>query len=295
MIATIGLALTLLVPVHQEEDLSKVEVKVVPVAPGLAMLAGAGGNIGVCYGDDGVFVVDDDYAPLTDRIKAAIATLSNKPVRFVVNSHWHGDHTGGNENLGKAGVVIVAHDNVRKRLSVDQFVAAFNETFKASPAIALPIVTFADAVSFHVNGDDIRVFHVPPAHTDGDAVIQFAKANAVHMGDTYFNGMYPFIDVASGGSLEGMIGAVNKVLGGIDAATKVIPGHGPLSDKAGLTAYRDMLVAARNAIKPLVKAGKSRADVIAAKPTKALDAAWGGGFMKPDVFVGIVYDGIVKK
>lgn len=295
MIATLGLALTLLAPLPQDQDYSKVEVRVFPVAPGVAMLEGAGGNIGVSYGEDGVFVVDDEYAPLTDKIKAAIATLSDKPVRFVVNTHWHGDHTGGNENLGKGGVVIVAHDNVRKRMSVDQFLAAFNEHVPASPRAALPIVTFADAVTFHVNGDDIRAFHVAPAHTDGDAVIRFTKANAIHMGDTFFNGLYPFIDVASGGSLDGMIAAANQVLPGIDAATKVIPGHGPLTDKAGLTAYRDMLVAAGNAIRPLVKAGKSRDAVIAAKPTKALDAVWGHGFLKPDDFVGIVYDGMAKK
>ncbi len=293
MIAALAVTLALAAPV-QDEDFSKVEVKVVKAAPGIAMLMGAGGNIGVSWGEDGVFVVDDEYAPLTDRIKAAIATLTDKPVRFVVNTHWHGDHTGGNENLGKGGVVIVAHDNVRKRMSVDQFLAAFNETVKAAPHAALPVVTFADAVTFHVNGEEMRVFHVPPAHTDGDAIIHFTKGNVIHMGDTFFNGLYPFIDNASGGHLEGMIAAVDKVLAIATADTKIMPGHGELTDKAGLTRYRAMLVAVRDAMKPLIAAKKTRAEVVAAKPTKALDEVWGNGFLKPDDFVGIVYDGMVS-
>jgi glyoxylase-like metal-dependent hydrolase (beta-lactamase superfamily II) len=293
MIATLALTLALVAPI-QGQDVSKVEVKVEPLGPGLSMLTGAGGNLAVSSGPDGVLVVDDDYAPLTDKIKAAIAKLGDKPIRFVVNTHWHGDHTGGNENLGKAGVVIVAQDNVRKRMSVEQFLEAFNEKVPASPAIALPIVTFTEGVTFHLNGETIQVFHVPPAHTDGDAVVRFVKADVIHMGDTYFNGMYPFIDASTGGNIDGMIEAANRVLAGCGAATRIVPGHGPLGDKASLTRYREMLVAARDAIRPLVKAGKSRADVVAAKPTKALDGAWGNGFMKPDDFVAVVYDGMVS-
>ncbi len=293
MIATLALTLALVAPI-QDQDLSRVEVKVEPLGPGLSMLTGAGGNLAVSSGPDGVLVVDDDYAPLTDKIKAAIAKLGDKPIRFVVNTHWHGDHTGGNENLGKAGVVIVAQDNVRKRMSVEQFLEAFNEKVPASPAIALPIVTFTEGVTFHLNGETIQVFHVPPAHTDGDAVVRFVKADVIHMGDTYFNGMYPFIDASTGGNIDGMIEAANRVLAGCGAATRLVPGHGPLGDKASLTRYRDMLVAARDAIRPLVKAGKSRADVVAAKPTKALDGVWGNGFMKPDDFVAVVYDGMVS-
>jgi glyoxylase-like metal-dependent hydrolase (beta-lactamase superfamily II) len=295
MMSMLAMTLLLRVAAPQAEDFSKAEVATVTVAPGLAMLAGPGGNIGVSTGDDGVFLIDDEYAPLTDKVTAAISLLSDKPVRFLVNTHWHGDHTGGNENLGKAGVVIVAQENVRKRMSVEQFLEAFGEKVAASPKLALPVITFADAVTFHMNGDDIRVFHVAPAHTDGDSIIQFQKANVVHMGDVFFNGMYPFIDVSTGGHLEGMIAAVDQVLPMLDAGTKIIPGHGPVSDKAALGRYREMLAAVRDAVKPLVAAGKSRSEAIAAKPTRALDGVWGNGFLKPDVFVGIVYDGMLKR
>jgi glyoxylase-like metal-dependent hydrolase (beta-lactamase superfamily II) len=295
MLSMLAAALLLTAAAPQDEDFSKAEVATVTVAPGIAMLVGPGGNIGVSTGDEGVFLIDDEYAPLTDKVTAAVSRLSDKPIRFLVNTHWHGDHTGGNENLGKAGVVVVAQENVRKRMSVEQFLEAFGEKVPASPKLALPIITFTDAVTFHMNGDEIRVFHVAPAHTDGDSIVQFQKAGVVHMGDVFFNGMYPFIDVSTGGHLEGMIAAVDQVLPKLDAGSKIIPGHGPLADKAVLVGYRAMLAAVRDAVKPLVVKGNSRAEVIAAKPTRALDAAWGNGFLKPDVFVGIVYDGMAKR
>ena len=289
------MAMLLLTPPPQDEDFSKVEVKSEKVADGVYVLAGAGGNIGVSAGADGVFLIDDEYAPLTDKIKAAILAISDKPIRFLLNTHWHGDHTGGNENLGKAGVLIIASENVRKRMSAEQFLEAFNEKVPASPAIALPMVTFTEAVTFYMNGDEIHAFHVAPAHTDGDSVIHFRKANVVHMGDVFFNGMYPFIDVSSGGNLDGMIAATDRVLALVDGSTKIIPGHGPVGDRGSLQGYRDMLAAVRHEIKPLVGAGKTRAEVVAAKPTKEFDATWGKGFLKPDVFAGIVYDGYAKQ
>ena len=272
-----------------QQDFSKVEVKAEKVADGLWMLTGAGGNIGVSAGPDGVFLVDDQYAPLTDKIKAAIATVSDKPVRFVVNTHWHGDHVGGNENLGKAGAVLVAHENVRKRMSKEQFIKLFNRTVPASAAAALPLVTFAESLSFHLNGEDIDAIHVPPAHTDGDVVVFFHKANVIHAGDLVFNGMYPVVDLSSGGSVDGMIGAADRILAAGDAATKIIPGHGPLATKADVKAFRDMLAASRDAIQPLVKAGKTLDQVKAAKPTAALDEKWGKGFIKPEVWTTVVY------
>lgn len=272
-----------------QQDFSKVEVKAEKVADGLWMLTGAGGNIGVSAGPDGVFLVDDQYAPLTDKIKAAIATVSDKPVRFVLNTHWHGDHVGGNENLGKAGAVLVAHENVRKRMSKEQFIQLFKRTVPASPAAALPLVTFAESLSFHLNGEDVDAFHVPPAHTDGDVVVFFRKANVIHAGDTVFNGMYPVVDLSSGGSVDGMIGAADRILAAGDAATKIIPGHGPLATKADVKAFRDMLAASRDAIQPLVKAGKTLDQVKAAKPTAALDEKWGKGFIKPEVWTTVVY------
>jgi cyclase len=276
-------------PAFAQQDLSKVEIKTEKLAEGIWMLTGSGGNIGVSAGADGVFMIDSQYAPLTDKIKAAIATVSDKPVRFLLNTHWHGDHVGGNENLGKTGVVIVAHDNVRKRMTSEQFNKIFDSKTPPSPAAALPLVTFVDSISFHVNGDDVDAFHVPPAHTDGDAIVYFRKANVLHMGDTFFNVMYPFVDLSTGGSIAGMIGACDRGLSMGDASTKVIPGHGPSGNKADLKAFRDMLVASRDAVAPLVKAGKTLDEVKAAKPTATLDEKWGNGFLKPDVWVSIVY------
>jgi cyclase len=279
----------------QDQDFSKVEVKAEKLAEGVHMLTGAGGNLGVSSGADGIFLVDDQYAPLTPKIKAALAAISDKPLRFVLNTHWHGDHTGGNENLAGTGALIVAHDNVRKRMSVDQFIEMFGRTVPASPALALPVVTFTDAVTFHLNGDEIQAFHVAPAHTDGDTIVVFRKANVVHMGDTFFNGLYPFIDLSSGGSLEGVIAAADRVLGAIDDDTRIIPGHGPAGRKADLKAFRDVLAGIRDKVKPMVAAGKTLAEVQAAKPTAAWDEAWGKGFMKPETFTAIVYQSLGGK
>ena len=276
----------------QQEDFDKVEVTSAKVGEGVYVLNGRGGNIGVSVGEDGVLIIDDQYAPLTIKIRAAVASLTPQPIRFVINTHWHGDHTGGNENLGKAGIVIVAQENVRNRMSVEQFIAAFGEKVPASPKAALPIITFADSVAFHLNGDDIQSFHVAPAHTDGDTVVHFKKANVVHMGDCFFNGIYPFIDLSSGGSIDGIVAAADKVLAMVDMNTKIIPGHGPMGDKAALQAYRDVMANIRDRVKALVTAGKTLDQVKAAQPTKDFDAKWGGGFLKPDVFTAIVYQSL---
>ncbi len=255
------------------------------------ILIGQGGNIGLSVGGDGAFVIDDQFAPLTPRILEEIAKLSDAPVRFVINTHWHGDHTGGNENLGKAGAIIVAHANVRRRMSERQFMEVFERTVEPSPEAALPVVTFERSLTFHWNDETIEVVHVPPAHTDGDSFVHFRHANAIHAGDLFFNGTYPFIDTGTGGHLAGMIQAVDRVLGRCDEKTRIIPGHGPLASRADLERYRRMLATTRDRIEPMVRAGRSRDEVIAAKPTADLDADWGGGFMKPDVWVGIAYDG----
>jgi cyclase len=273
----------------QQPDFSKVEVTSEKLAEGVYMLKGAGGNIGLSVGADAAFLIDDEYAPLTPKIKAAVAALTDKPIRFVLNTHWHGDHTGGNKDMGEAGSLIVAHENVRKRMSTEQFIAAFNMREPAAPPKALPVVTFADAVTFHLNGDEIRAFHVPPAHTDGDSVVHFVKANVIHAGDTFFNGFYPFIDLDTGGSVAGMIGAADRMLAIADDRTRIIPGHGPLGTKADLKAFRDMLATARDRVAALVKAGKTLEQVTAAAPTADLDAKWGQGFLKPAAFVSILY------
>jgi cyclase len=276
----------------QQQDFSGVVIKAEKVAEGIYMLTGRGGNIGLSVGKSGTYLIDDQYAPLSDKILAAVRAITPDPVRFVVNTHWHGDHTGGNENMGKAGALLVAHENVRRRMSTEQFSAAFNSKTPPSPEGALPAVTFADAVTFHWNGDEIRVYHVPPAHTDGDAVVHFVKANVVHTGDLFFNGGYPFVDVSSGGRIDGVIAAAERVLGGIDDKTRIIPGHGPIGTKADLQAYRDVLRTLRDRIAKLKAEGKGKDAVIAAKPTADHDAKWGTGFMKGDVFTGLVFDSL---
>jgi len=196
----------------QDPDFSKVEIKTEKLAATTYMLTGAGGNLGLSVGPDAVFLVDDQFAPLTPKIVAAVAKLSPKPVGFVINTHWHGDHTGGNENLGKTGALIVAHENVRKRMSSEQFIEFINMKVSAEPRDALPVVTFASDVTFHLNGDDILVRHVPRAHTDGDAIVHFRNSDVLHMGDIFFNMMYPFIDTSSGGTVDGVVAGADKGL-----------------------------------------------------------------------------------
>ena len=283
------------VPLHAQRDWNAVQIKTIDVAPGIHMLEGAGGNIGVSSGDDGVVLVDDQFAPLTDKILAAVAEISDQPIRFLLNTHWHFDHVGGNENHGKAGTLIVAHDNVRRRMAAGGVIDYFQSDNPPAPEAALPVVTFDHTVTFHLNGDEVHAFHVPPAHTDGDSIIHFRKANVVHMGDLYFNGMYPFIDYSSGGSIDGVINGVDKVLAMIDDDTKIIPGHGPLSNRVELTAYRDMLSGIRDVVAPMVQAGKSLEEVVAAKPTAAFDEKWAKGFIPPEGFAKIAYYTVDKK
>ncbi|MHC4066904.1 MAG: MBL fold metallo-hydrolase [Planctomycetota bacterium] len=272
-----------------------VEIQTVKVADNVYMLVGQGGNIGLSVGEDGAFLIDDQFAPLTQKITNAVKKISSRPIRFVVNTHWHGDHTGGNENLGQAGSLIVAHENVRQRMSTEQFIRGLDRRVPASPQGALPVITFTESVTFYWNADEVYVLHVEPAHTDGDSIIYFRKANVLHMGDTYFNGMYPFIDVAAGGSLDGMITAVDRALELANEQTQFIAGHGPMSGIQELRSFQEMLKAVGGRVRSLVQQGKSLEEVIASKPTRDFDAQWGDGFLKPDQWVGIVYDGMSEK
>jgi len=279
----------------QDEDRFKdVKIEAIPVTPGIWMLTGQGGNIGVSAGEDGVFLIDDQFAPLTERIKAAIAKISDKPVRFVINTHWHGDHTGGNENLGKEGVVIVAHDNVYKRMNQENFSKVFNMAIPKAPKAALPVISFNDTVTFHLNGQDIHAAHVEHAHTDGDSFLHFRQANVIHTGDLWFNGMYPFIDSESGGSVAGAIAAVEAILAVADANTKIIPGHGPLGDEKALETYLGFLREVSGRVQKLIDAGKSLEEIQQLKPLADYDATLGQGFFKPETFLGILYNGLKK-
>jgi cyclase len=271
-----GMLLTA-VPALRGQNFDTIQVRAVPVAGAVHMLTGSGGNIGLVVGNDAVFVVDDQFAPLTPKILAAIRSITTDPVRFVVNTHWHFDHTGGNENMGKAGALIFAHENVRRRMSAGQLIEALKRTEPASPPGALPVVTFTDTVSFHLNGDSIVVFHVPPAHTDGDAIVMFTKANVVHAGDVFVSAGFPFVDLSSGGSIDGIIGAAERIMVATNAQTKIIPGHGPLADRARLKAYHDMLYVLRDRMRREVAARHTIEQVLASKITAEYDAQWPTG------------------
>lgn len=279
----------------QQEDFSKVQVKSTKLAEGLFVLEGAGGNIALSVGKQGAVIIDDQFAPLSAKIRAEAKKLGASTIKFVVNTHWHADHTSGNEPLGKSGSIIVAHENVRKRLSSDQFIELLNRKVPASPAAALPVITFTSDLSFHLNDSEIHVIHVDPAHTDGDSIVHLVKANAIHMGDTMMTMSYPFVDTSSGGRYAGFIAAADRALALANDTTKIIPGHGPVTDKAGLQAWRDMLVSIRDSVGKLVAAGKTLEQVLAAKPSAQWDATWGVKFIKPEVLIGVVYRELKEK
>jgi len=278
----------------QQRNFDAVQIKTTQVAEGIYMLEGEGGNIGVSAGEDGVFLIDDQFAPLTPKILAAVKAISDKPVRFLMNTHWHGDHVGGNENLGNAGVVIIAHDNVYKRMSVGGAIELLKQNYAPYPKAALPALSFSQSATFHLNGDDVTSIHLQPAHTDGDSFVRFTKANVIHTGDVFAAYRYPFIDVESGGSVKGILRAVDQVLPMIDDNTKVIPGHGGLSGKKDVLAYRKMIATVISKVEPMVRSRKTLQQVIDAKPTREFDEQW-GKFRKPEAFVEIVYNGLAPR
>ncbi len=290
-----GMVAVTVTALQAQQDMSDVQIETIRVADGVYMLTGRGGNIGLSVGDDGPFVVDDQFAPLTDKILAAIAEVTDGAVRFVLNTHWHGDHTGGNENFGEAGSIIVAHDNVRRRLSSEQFSSFFGGSTPPSPDAALPVVTFTDTVTLHFNDEEIHVFHVDPAHTDGDSIVWFRNANVVHMGDVFFAGRYPFIDLGSGGSVDGMIDAANRVLESIDPETRIIPGHGPVSTIEDLQEYREVLTTVRARVMRHIAQGHSMDETIVARPSDEWDDIWGAAFINPEQFIEFVYASIMGR
>jgi len=278
-----------------QPNFDAVQIRTTKITDTVYMLEGEGGNIGVSAGEDGVILIDDQYAPLTEKILAAVKAISDKPIRFVINTHWHFDHTGGNENLGKAGVIIVAHDNVYKRLSSEQFIQLLNNRkVPAMPKAGLPMVTFSDSVTFRVNGDEITAYRIPAAHTDGDVFVRFKNANVIHTGDVFAAYRYPFIDVENGGSVKGVIAAMDRLLPTLDDNTKVIPGHGPLSGKKDVIAFREMIVKVSSRVETAAKQKKTVDQVVALKPTREYDDVW-GKYRKPDQFAEILYYGYAPR
>ncbi len=271
-----------------QPNFDAVQIRATQVSQNVWMLEGEGGNIGVSVGEDGVLLIDDQFAPLTEKILAAVKKITDRPIRFLFNTHWHGDHTGGNENLGSAGLLIVAHDNVRTRLLTDQ--ATLLGKVPALQKVGLPVITFDNTVTYHINGDTMIAYHVAPAHTDGDSFVRFRNANVVHTGDVFAAWRYPYIDTINGGSVQGIVKAMDDLIPTLDDNTKVIPGHGKLSGKKDVIAYRNMIATVGARVEALVKQGKTLEEVRAAKPTKDFDELWG----KPrsgDAFVEFVYYG----
>ena len=247
------------------QDMSDVEMIVHPVAGNVSYIEGQGGNIGLFAGSDGEFLIDDQYAPLTDKIVAAVRTVSDQPIRFLINTHLHPDHTGGNENFGRMGTLIFGHDNVRIQMEL----SGYDE--------APPLVTFSDEVSFHINGETVRVFKTPDAHTNGDAYIRFEGSNVVHTGDVYRTTSYPYIDAGNGGSFLGTIRAMDVLIEACDGATRIIPGHGVISNVAEVRGYRDMLLVIRDRIKKSVDDGLTLEQGQNAGLTREYDARWDSG------------------
>lgn len=276
----------------QQNNMDTVKIRPVKVTENIYMLKGSGGNIGVMIGKDGTLMIDDQFAPLSNKINGAIKTLDPGTIRFLINTHLHGDHTGGNDNFAKMGITIVAHDNVRERLSKEQVNKVFNRTTPPRAKEALPVITFPDKMTFHLNDDDIELIHLDPAHTDTDIAVRFKNANVIHTGDMFVRYGYPFIDVSSGGGISGFITSLDKMLAMMDDNTKVIPGHGELATKADVKVFRDKLVDIRDQVAAALKKGKKPEELAALGITDKYDAEWGKGFLKGKDFIMIVAEGI---
>ena len=286
------ISVCLLITVSPLRAQNDVKINTIRVSDNIYMLTGQGGNIGLFLGEDGTFIVDDQFAPLTEKILAAIKSVGGDTPRFLINTHFHGDHTGGNENLGNAGTLIFSHDNVRERLVNGSYIKAFGMNAPPANKAALPVLTFSEDMHFHINNESVNAVHVSSAHTDGDSIIYFKKANVVHAGDIFFNGFYPFIDSANGGSLKGTIAAVDAILAATDSNSKIIPGHGPLADKKQLQAYRDMLATAYSRLLKLKNDGVSAEDAVIRKPLADLEEKWGGGIFSGEKWIGITYPAV---
>jgi cyclase len=278
-----------------QQNFDTVRIRPIKVAEHIYMLKGSGGNIGVLTGTDGVLMIDNQFAPLSEKITAAIKTLDAGTIRFLINTHIHGDHSGGNDNFAKAGATIVAHDQVRERMMKETVNQRMNRTFPPREKIAWPVITFGNTLNFHLNDEDIELLHFDPGHTDGDAIIHFKKANVYHTGDAFVRTGYPYIDGSSGGTLNGYISTLNQLLSILDNSSKVIPGHGDLGTRADVKAVHDMLVDIRDQVSAALKSGKKVEDIPAMNITAKYDAQWGAGFVKGKDFVLVVAENLQTK
>jgi len=274
------------------DSFAEVEITVTPLGHHVFMLAGAGGNMALCVGSDGALLVDDEFAPLSAKIAAAVATVSDQPVTYVFNTHYHGDHTGGNENFRQSGGTVLSHANVRRRLAADQFSAMLQRTKKAVEPGFLPDITFTDSLTFFLNEEEIVAFHLPHAHTDGDGAVHFRNANVIHAADVVFYGLYPLIDTAAGGSIDGMIAGVERIIALCDDNTQIIPGHGPLLHRDQLQEYLLMLQGARANVAAEMAKGSDLATVQAATPCAEWDEALGHVWLTSDQFVQSIFDSL---
>ncbi len=272
------------------QQMGAIPITSTPLADKLTMLSGPGGNVVVLNGPDGKVVVDTFVRTVWDKLKPLLDGMGQAPITTAIDTHWHLDHSDGNENFRAAGAAVLAHENTSKRLGEPHDLMGMH--FDPRPAAAMPTKTFQSTETLDVNGEQVHLGYVPPAHTDTDIYIHFAKGNVLHMGDLFFNGTYPFIDTSTAGNIGGMIAASDSMLKLADDTTKIVPGHGPLGDKAALTRYRDMMVTARDRVQKLKTAGETLEQVLAKKPTSDLDEQWGKGFMPPDIFVTVVYNGL---
>jgi len=288
-------ALAGLLGLNAIQDFERIELTTTPLGGSVHVLSSrAGGNLAACAGPDGVFLVDSEYEQLSAKTLTAMTELCDAPVRFVCNTHWHFDHTGGNQALAEAGAELVAHENARRRLAAGQLITIIDAEVPPAPEKALSSLTFSDAMNFHLNGEKIHAYHPGPAHTDGDLIVVFEKANAIHVGDLVFSG-YPFVDVSSGGHVDGVIRALEAVLARSDEGTRIIPGHGSVLDKKGLAEYVGMLLAFREVIAMEIEAGKDLETIVAERPTRELDAKWGRLSFSPAMFTEMVYLSLVKE
>ena len=275
---------------------SHLELNTTKLTDNMYVIHGSGGNVILSIGNDGIILVDDQYAPVTEKMKSVIANITNKPIKFVINTHWHPDHVGGNEKLGEAGAIIISHDNVRKRLSNDQFFELINQTIPALSKKGLPIITFSDNMTFYQNNDEIRISYLDNGHTDGDSAVYFTQNNVIHVGDDFSDRAYPFMDLSTGGSIDGLISSLQSIISMIDNDTKVVAGHSGISNQTKVKDYVGMLIEVRSVISNMIKEGKTLGEIIQSRPTSQYDTTYQDySFIKPKDFVTNLYESLKSR